>query len=169
MANFLTRLFSKTAGSLVEAVGDAIDKNFTTDEERKELENEMAKAAMQYELEMTTLCVEETKAYLADLDSARDNQSRVQESEYASWLSKNVHSILSLGIVILTFATFFAILVGLVDLKPNSPMKDMTIYILGALTTISTQVVASFFGSSQGSKDKQKSLHQIAMTPTPKQ
>ena len=161
MANFLTKIFSKTAGSLVEAVGDAIDKNFTTDEERKELENEMAKAAMQYELDKATLGVEETKTYLADLDSARDNQSRVQESEHASWLAKNVHPLLAVSIIALTFLMFFWILGGTIRLETNG-MKDIVIYILGALTTITTQVAAYFFGSSQGSKDKQKSLHQIA-------
>ena len=40
-------------------------------------------------------------------------------------------------------------------------MKDIVIYILGALTTIATQVVAYYFGSSQGSKDKQKSIDSI--------
>ena len=40
--------------------------------------------------------------------------------------------------------------------KINPEMKDIVIYILGALTTISTQVVAYFFGSSKGSSDKQK-------------
>jgi len=92
MANFLANLFSAGASSLVEAVGNAIDKNFTSDEERKELEAEVAKASMQYEVEMATLGLEESKAYFADSDSAREHQSRVQESEYASWLSKNVHS-----------------------------------------------------------------------------
>lgn len=164
MANFLTRIFSKTAGSLVEAVGDAIDKNFTTDEERKELDNELAKAAMHHEIEKATLGVEETKAYLADVDSARVNQSRVQESQYSSALAKNVQPILAIGIIVLTFLMFFAIISGHVSLDEQKGMKEIIIYILGALTTISTQVVAFFFGSSQGSKDKQKSLHEIATT-----
>ena len=37
MANFLANLFSTGASSLVSAVGDAIDKNVTSDEERKEM------------------------------------------------------------------------------------------------------------------------------------
>lgn len=154
MANFLTKLFSAGASSLVEAVGDAIDKNITSDEERKELENELAKASMQYEVEMA-------KVYTADTASAREHQSRVQESEHASWLSKNVHPSLAIGIVGLTFAMYFWIIKGDMEKISQNGVKDIVIYILGALTTITTQVVAYFFGSSQGSKDKQKSIDSI--------
>ncbi len=158
MANFFTKLFSSGASSLVQAVGDAIDKNVTTDEERKALENEIAKASMQYEVEMATLGVEETKAYLADTASARETHARVQESEHASWLAKNVGSLLAIVVVGLTFFLYYWIMNKNWDELSKSGMKDIIIYILGALTTVSTQVAAFYFGSSQGSKDKQKSI-----------
>lgn len=158
MANFFANLFSAGASSLVEAVGDAIDKNFTSDEERQELEFEISKATMQYDVEMATLGLSETKAYLADTSSARENQSRVQESEHASWLAKNVHSLLAVGIIGLTFFIYFWIINGHLSKISEDGVKDIVIYILGALTTITTQVVAYYFGSSQGSKDKQRSI-----------
>jgi len=101
MANFLTNLFSAGASSLVNAVGDAIDKNVTSDEERKDLENEIEKAKLNYEVEMKSLGINETKAYLSDTASARENQSRVQESSEAGFLAKNVHPILALVIFLL--------------------------------------------------------------------
>jgi len=152
MANFLTNLFSSGASSLVSAVGDAIDKNITSDEERKDLENEIEKARLSYDIEMKGLGISQEKAYLEDTASARDNQSRVQESEEAGFLAKNVHPILALIIIGLTFFLYYWLILGEVD--PSK--KDIIIYILGALTTISTQVVAYFFGSSKGSKEKQK-------------
>lgn len=162
MANFFTKLFSAGASSLVEAVGEAIDKNVTSDEEKKELENELAKATMQYELEKAALGLEEKKAYLADTADARANQSRVQESEHSSWLAKNVHPLLAIVIVGLTFFMYYWIMQKDWQQLSQSGMKDIIIYILGALTTISTQVAAYFFGSSQGSKDKQKALETAA-------
>lgn len=153
---WLSSIFSSGASSVVEAVGDAIDKTITSDEERLELENEMAKAKLNYELEDKKLDISEQQIYLKDTQSARDNQSRVQESAHSSWLAKNVHPILALGIVGLTFFLYYWIIMS--GNKVESGMKDIIIYILGALTTISTQVVAYFFGSSQGSKDKQKTL-----------
>jgi hypothetical protein len=165
MANFLTSLFSSGASSLVTAVGDAIDKVVTSDEERKELDNEISKANMQYQVQMATLGLQETQAYLADTASARDNQSRVQESEHASWLAKNVHPILAVSIIGLTFFMYWYIAFSDESaskiMAPDSPMKDIVIYILGALTTVATQVVSYFFGSSSGSADKSKALNSI--------
>lgn len=161
--SFFTDIFSSGASSLVTAVGDAIDKNVTSDEERKELDNEIGKATMQYELQMAALGLQETQAYLGDTASARDNQSRVQESEHASWLAKNVHPILAFAIIGLTFFMYWYIAFSKESstmlMTPNSPMKDIVIYILGALTTVATQVVSYFFGSSSGSADKSKALN----------
>lgn len=165
MANFLTSLFANGASSLVSAVGDAIDKVTTSDEERKELDNEISKASMQYELQMATLGLQEKQAFLADTASARDNQSRIQESGFASTLSKNVHSILALGIIGLTFFMYWYIVFsgdGAKSVLAQRPeMKDIIVYILGALTTVATQVVSYFFGSSTGSADKSKTLHTL--------
>lgn len=163
---FFTELFSNGASSLVTAVGDAIDKNVTTDAERKELDNEIGKATMQYELQMAALGLQETQAYLGDTASARDNQSRVQEAEHASWLAKNIHPLLAFAIMGLTFFMYWYIVFSDTStskiMMPNSPMKDIVIYILGALTTIATQVVSYFFGSSSGSADKSRMLNALA-------
>ena len=168
MANFLANLFSTGASSLVEAVGEAIDKNFTSDEEQKELEVEMAKASMQYEVEMATIGLKEKKAYFADTAGARKHQSRVQESEHASWIAKNVHSLMAIAIIGLTFFMYFWIINGDIEKIVKPGMKDIVIYILGALTTVSTQVASFYFGSSQGSKDKQKSIDSITANATRK-
>jgi len=164
MANFFSNLFSQGTTGLVDAVGDILDKSFTSDEEQQELENEMAKAAMRYEVELGRLGLEEKKADLADIASARENQSRVQESEHAGWLAKNVHSLLAVSIVALTFLMYFWIIRGDMKAIAEAGVKDIVIYILGALTTISTQVVAYYFGSSMGSQSKQKSMESMTET-----
>lgn len=164
--SFFTDLFSGGTASLVTAVGDAIDKNVTSDEERKELDNEISKASMQYELQMATLGLQEKQAYLGDTANARDNQSRVQESEHASWLAKNVHPLLAFAIIGLTFFMYWSIVFSNASISKliaeNAPLKDIIIYILGALTTVATQVVSYFFGSSTGSADKSKTLNALA-------
>ena len=163
--SIITDLFSGGASSLVTAVGDAIDKNFTSDEERKELDNELAKSNIQFEQEKAKLGLQETQAYLADTASARENQSRVQESEHASWLSKNVQPMLAVCIIGLTFFLYWYIAFSdnSTDkiMAKDSPMKDIVIYILGALTTVATQVVSYFFGSSTGSADKSKTISEL--------
>lgn len=168
MANFFTDIFSAGASSLVETVRKAIDDNVTSDEERKALDNELAKAAMQHEVAMATIGLQDKQSHFADTASARENQSRVQESEHASWIAKNVHSILALGIIGLTFFMYWYIVFSKNSetvLSANSAMKDVVIYILGALTTVATQVVSYFFGSSSGSADKSKTLNALANRP----
>ena len=162
MANFLSNFFNTDADTLVEAIGGAIEKHVVAKEEDKELENELAKASVQHSVEMASLKRQGEKAIIADTVSAREHQARILELEHASWLTKNVHSVLAVGIISLTFIIYFLIIfTG--DLKNISDkgVKDIIIYILGALTTISTQVAAYFFGSSHGSKEKQKSLDNL--------
>lgn len=158
MANFLTRIFSAGATSLVQAVGDAIDKNVTSDEERKALDNELAKARMQFEIDSKNIDLKRDEAYLADVDSARVNQSRVQESANASWLAKNVQPMLAIALVALTFF-LYGVIIFYQDIPPEK--KEIIVYVLGALTTIVTQVVSYFFGSSKGSADKNDMLKQV--------
>ncbi|HXU93511.1 MAG TPA: hypothetical protein VFP33_07645 [Gallionella sp.] len=163
MANFLANLSNSGATSLVTAVGDAIDKIAISDEERKEHDNELAKAAMQHEEKMAALGLQEKQAELSDIASARENQSRVQESGFASSLAKNVHPLLAFGIMGLTFLLYALVIYG--STKEGffkSETKDIVIYILGALTTVATQVVSYFFGSSTGSADKSRTLNEIA-------
>jgi hypothetical protein len=161
MANFLSNFFDTDADTLIEAIGGAIDKHVVPKEEANELENELAKASVQYSVEMASLGLQEKKSITVDTASAREHQIRILEIENASWLTKNVHSVLAVGIIGLTFTIYFMIIKG--DLKSISDtgVKDIIIYILGALTTISTQVAAYFFGSSHGSKEKQKSLDNL--------
>jgi hypothetical protein len=51
--NWLATLFS--GGDTVKALGDTVDKLFTSDDERLERQNELAKAQMTYDLEVARL------------------------------------------------------------------------------------------------------------------
>ncbi|MDH5300801.1 MAG: hypothetical protein OEW58_05495 [Gammaproteobacteria bacterium] len=168
MANLLSNLFSKGAANLVDAVGTAIDKNVTSDEERKALENEAAKAKMNHDMEMRALGIKETEAYLGDTQSARTNQTQIQVSEHASWLAKNVHSLMAIGIVGLTFGMYGWIISAPAGHLESSGVKEIVIYILGALTTISTQVAAYYYGSSQGSAKKSEIMDRMSARATEK-
>jgi len=55
MSAIMSKFFSAAGGGIIKAVGEAIDSTFTSDEERKELDNEIAKASMLYEIEMAKL------------------------------------------------------------------------------------------------------------------
>lgn len=124
---------------VIEGVGETVDRFVTTDKEREELE-----------ISKSRLRLEEFQAEVADRGSAREREMRVNESENASWLSKNISSLLAIGCLVLTFIMFYQVLY----METNDKNKDIIIYILGVLSAISTQIVSYYFGSSMGSKVK---------------
>jgi heme/copper-type cytochrome/quinol oxidase subunit 4 len=153
-----TKLLGGGTGNLVKAVGDVVDEFVTTGEERMELENEMARTQMEYNLEQKRLGIKEQEIYLQDTASAREAQAAIQTSEHASWLAKNVGSILALGTTLLAFFLFFWVISGHVTDKN----QQIVIYILGALSAITTQIFSYYFGSSQGSAKKNQMLEDIS-------
>jgi hypothetical protein len=65
-------------------------------------------------------------------------------------INKVVTPLLALGVVGLSFILFTILI--FVDVQPEA--KDILIYILGVLSAAVTQILSYYFGSSQGSKDK---------------
>jgi hypothetical protein len=103
------------------------------------------------EISKSRLKLEEFQAEVADRGSAREREVKVNESSNASWLSKNISSLLAIGCLVLTFLMFYQVLYVV---EPTDKNKDVVIYILGVLSAISTQIVSYYFGSSMGSKNK---------------
>ena len=120
-------------------------------------------AQMEHEEELLRLRIEEDKLdlaktdlYLKDVDSARDREIQIANSDKAPLLNKIVTPVLALGILLLTFTLFGVVMFQ--DAPVDSSRKDILIYVLGVLSAIATQIVSYYFGSSQGSKDKADQL-----------
>ena len=120
-----------------------------------QLELETKKADHQFELDMANLSLEDKKAMLGDIASARDMNQKVQDSPNASKLAKNVSPILALGGTLLCFFLFGWLMFS--DWQKTPEMqnkKEIILYVLGVLSGILTQVFSYYFGSSQGSAAK---------------
>ncbi len=161
--NFLSSLFAGGAANVIDAVGNAVDKVFTSDEQRISLENEIRRAEMSHKAEMKSLDIKETGLFLGDIDSARDNQSRVQESENASWMSKNIQPILAVGLILLCFCMFGKILFSGISSNPNE--SNIIMMILGGLLGVMGQVVSYFFGASRDTGEHTKKITDIITRP----
>lgn len=116
-------------------------------------------AQMEHEEELLRLRLEENKLGLAefemrlkDTDSARGREATVATSKEAPLLNKIITPLLALGILALTFSLFGVVMFDQAPIEPSR--KDILIYVLGVLSAVSTQVVAYYFGSSQGSREK---------------
>ncbi len=157
--SFITDLFSGGAGSIVDSVGKVLDNVITTKEEKMQLENEIRKSEIQFQLDMKKFTNEEQKMFLDDISNARQRETQIQTSDNATKLGKNVASFLALGTVTLTLILFSALI-----FIPNSDLgdkKEIILYILGVLSATLTQIYSYYFGSSAGSAAKSKTIAAI--------
>jgi hypothetical protein len=117
-------------------------------------------AAMEHEEELLRLRNEESKLvidelglYMKDTADARDREVKIATSEHAPYVNKVITSLLALLVLGITFFLFG---VMIFDMRPiDASRRDILIYVLGVLSTISTQVCVYYFGSSMGSKNKE--------------
>jgi len=150
--SFIQDLFSKGAGTLVDSVGKVLDNVVTTKEEKMQLENEIRKSEMQFQVDMKKLSNEEQQMVLNDISSARQREVQVLSSEHASWWTKNTMHVLAVGTTAITLAFFYILI-----FKPGSittESRDIVLYILGVLSATLTQIYSYYFGSSAGSAAK---------------
>jgi energy-converting hydrogenase Eha subunit A len=123
-------------------------------------------AQMQHEEELLKLKLEDNKLDLQELDlrlkdtdSARKRETEIATSEKAPLINKIVTPVLALGVTAITFVLFGFLMFDSSPVEPSR--KDVLVYVLGALTAISTQVISYYFGSSVGSKDKSAQLDKV--------
>jgi hypothetical protein len=154
--SFIKDLFSGGANTLVDSVGKVLDNVITTKEEKMQLENEIRKSELQFQLDLKKLTNEEQQMMLGDISSARQREVQVQTSEKASWMAKNIQHAIAAGTTLITLLFFYILI-----FKPESitsESKDIVLYILGVLSAILTQVYSYYFGSSAGSAAKSVTL-----------
>jgi hypothetical protein len=157
--SFITDLFSGGASKLVDSVGNTLSKVITTKGEKMQLDNEIKKAEMDYQLELQKLSVDEKKAILGDIASARTREESIQESNNATKLGKNITSYLAIGASLLCFGLFYILIFDKeIQLKVDTEKKEIIIYVLGVLSALLTQIYGYYFGSSSGSAAKNNIL-----------
>ena len=141
-----TALGGPLAGAAVSAIADKFGVEDTVEAVASALQtaNPEQLAKLQ-EIDLKKLELEN-----ADRDSARKAHMAIATSHDAHILEKITMPILALGTVSLAF-----LLIGIL-LFINIPdsQENIIIFALGFITSAATQVLSFYFGSSQGSKEK---------------
>lgn len=120
-------------------------------------------AQMEHEEELMRLRIEDDKLDLAELqmllkdtNDARQREVQIANSDKAPLINKIVTPVLALSILLLTFVLFGVVMF---DGSPvDATRKDILIFVLGVLSSIASQIVSYYFGSSAGSKEKTDAL-----------
>ena len=142
-------------------LGVELKPDMTADEiiRLKQAEMEHEEELLKLKLESDKLGLQQLDMYLEDVDSARNRETTIATSKDAPILNKIVTPVLAITIIALTFVLFGIVMF---DSSPvEASRKDILIYVLGALTAIATQVIAYYFGSSVGSKEKSEELKRL--------
>ncbi len=164
----LSNIFTGGASSVIDSVGNVLDKVVTTKGEKMQLDLEMKTAEYQFQTDMKKLTNDQQQQIFQDVNSARVMAAQVQTSANATWLAKNVSPLLAIGTTVLAFVLFYFVVFKNKALIDNNS-KDVVIYILGVLSAIVTQIFSFYFGSSQGSQDKNKIIENMHDKSVPMQ
>lgn len=103
---------------------------------------ELKKAEIEFKARLEELGIKEQEIYLQDRQSARD---LAKTDMRAQW---TLSGVVVLGFFSCLYALFFA------DLPAEGFQREALVMLLGVLTREFASVMAFWFGSSQGSKDK---------------
>jgi hypothetical protein len=102
---------------------------------------------MDHEEELLRLRIEDKRLDLADVQGARDMNTRINESANATWLSKNIPAILALIVIVVGF-----ILLGV------TRDADVRTAVVGLMTL----VLGFYFGSTSTSRSKDDTIRALS-------
>jgi hypothetical protein len=155
MNPILGKLFGKAGKTLVDSVGNALDGLKTSKEEK-----EAAKLAIQQEINRNIEALnddanKELEIYMADTANSRDANVKIQESDKASWLSKNTGYILDLFITVIWASLTFYIAGKYLSIITVSHTVnfDGVWGLYAAVTGTMTTIVGWHRGSSRGAEE----------------
>lgn len=123
---------------------------------KAEAQAKLLELAQKGELAHLEADVKKMEIEAKDRDSARTRESEMAKADVHP-ITKNINSILALGVIALSFVLFTVLI--FIEVKPAA--KDILIYILGVLSAAVTQILSYYFGSSAGSKEKSKQLDDL--------
>jgi hypothetical protein len=123
---------------------------------KAEAQAKLMELAQKGELANLQAEVDFAKIDAGDRDSARNREAEMAKADV--WdLTKNINTILAIGVICLSFVLFGVLMM----IEVKSIAKDILIYILGVLSAAITQILSFYFGSSQGSKNKQAEIDKM--------
>lgn len=157
IANIIGKVTSTGAANIVESVGNVADKFITTGQEKEEFKAEVAKEINRHIEAMASAQNAELETLIKDMDSARDMNSRIQESDKASWLSKNIAYLIDCVFVV----AFILMLVMIFNKAVPESNKELFYTGFGLLGANVSTILNFHRGTSIGSERKQKQIDKI--------
>lgn len=154
---FLKNLIGGKGGDIIDSVGGVIDNLSQSKEEKDEAKLKVEQEINRHLESMTSQANEELKLYLADTADARNMNAKIQDSDKASWLSKNIAYMIDSVFIV----SFIIMLVLILNKQVPESNKELFYTGFGALSAFVGNIINFHRGSSIGSERKQKQLERL--------
>jgi hypothetical protein len=154
-------IMAKGKDVVEEKLGVKIEESLETEEGRiklMQLQNEKERDLQEFVLAKREQELKADQMAYADTASARDMNSRIQESQHADMWAKRAPYILDFVIVLASILMTYLVMSHQIP-EANQNMASIA---LGSLWTLAVTVVNFHRGSSKGSKDSGDALREIA-------
>lgn len=158
MKGLLTKIIGGKGADIIESVGEVADRFITTGQEKDEFKAEVQKEINRHVEAMNAEANKELELYLADTANAREMNARIQDSDKASWLSKNIAYMID-ALLILSFIVMLIMIFNRVVPESN---KELFYTGFGLLGGYVGTVINFHRGTSKGSETKQKQLEKLS-------
>jgi hypothetical protein len=162
LPNFIKNVFSGGASELVKNVDKLVDNLTLSKEEKEQFKTDLIRIQNEHEEKMASIAQSELDSQLKDVQGARDANVKIQESDKASWLSKNIAYCIDAFVVLLWgVLTLYLIGTALKIVKTSS--VDLTgIYgLYAAVTGVAMTIINFHRGSSVGSKANGETIRKM--------
>lgn len=157
MKDFLSKIISGKGSDIITSVGEVADRFITTPHEKELFSAEVQKEVNRHMEAMQAEHTKELEVYLGDVSNARDMNAKVQESDKASWLSKNIAYMID-GLFVISFIVMLIIIMRSAVPESNKELFYTGFGLLGAY--VST-VVNFHRGTSIGSKENGTAIRKM--------
>lgn len=158
---FLANIFAGKGAEIIESVGKVADKFITTKEEKMQFDSEVQKELNRHIEAMQIEANKELEILSKDVADARQMNSKIQDSDHASWLSKNVAYLLDLFLAILWGTITIILFLKLFKIGPENVDLISLLALHGTVTAVFMISVQFHRGSSIGSERKQRQLERL--------
>ena len=158
IGEIIGKVIGGSASSIVDSVGKVVDDLNLSAEEKSQIQQKISEEVNRHQEATQRLMLEQLQAELGDTSNARDNNAKIQESEKASWMAKNLPYILGAVMVV---AFFVGLLMIMFRSVPESN-KELFYTGFGLLGGFVSTVMNFYFGSSSGSKASADTLRHLA-------
>jgi len=160
LGEIAARVIAGKSGGLVKDLAEAADIFIDTKAEKSEREIKLQEIVNKYNIDLLEASNDIYKAYLEDVANSRDNNAKIQESEHASWMAKNIAYTLDITFTVAFIAMLFVIIYKQVP-ETNKELFYTSFGLLGGYVS---QILSFHRGSSKGSEDKSKELKNLKRT-----